>query len=615
MKNNPVPLPDMVDNFEHICLLLRNSSIGKLLPDSLYIHVCCLQFLDSLLQEYELKARKILDNPPDFNIIKFSLEEPKISYLFYPDFWENPHPILARSIVVDIQNQSCNVIDYTPSENPPILHRKETFLFPQHPQYEKFAYLTQMEEKLGLLDNPRHIGHLRQWQKLLLDNSLCFIDHYLACNLDNNPQQFLQIERHRAAIHRNTLSRPVRLVLEAGLIQPGMTFFDYGCGHGVDVKIMAEKGYESAGWDPYYFPDNPLKEADIVNLGYVINVIENVTERREALLKAWSLTKEILIVSAQVLVYNRQGEFAYGDGIVTEKNTFQKYYEQEELKCYIEQVLKQEALPIDLGIFLVFRNPQKAEEFRASRFHSRLKSPRILYPPKKFADYEELLKPLMAFYSERGRLPEKGELPQEEEIKKEFGSYKRAFKVILQATDEQEWEQIVIRRRQDILVYLALSNFRQRPTFRKLPPPLKADIKALFGSYQAACLIADELLLKVGNLELIKQICQQTPFGKLSHNSLLVHINSLDSLPTLLRLYEGCASMTVGRMEGANLVRLYFHLPRISYLFVPNFDTEQMPTVAAKMSVDLKKLTVKYRDYTQEENPPIITDKEMLIAP
>lgn len=62
-------------------------------------------------------------------------------------------------------------------------------------------------------------------------------------------------------------------------------------------------------------------------------MIENVTERREALIKAWSLTKEILIVSAQVLIDDRtSGYMIYGDGIVTERNTFQKYYEQEELK-------------------------------------------------------------------------------------------------------------------------------------------------------------------------------------------------------------------------------------------------------------------------------------------
>ena len=37
-------------------------------------------------------------------------------------------------------------------QNPPILHRKETFLHPTHPLHAKFARLTQQEEKAGLLE-------------------------------------------------------------------------------------------------------------------------------------------------------------------------------------------------------------------------------------------------------------------------------------------------------------------------------------------------------------------------------------------------------------------------------------------------------------------------------
>jgi len=55
-----------------------------------------------------------------------------------------------------------------------------------------------------------------------------------------------------------------------------------------------QQGYTSAGWDPYYSPDNSCTPADVVNLGYVINVIENPAERREALIKAWELTRKVL---------------------------------------------------------------------------------------------------------------------------------------------------------------------------------------------------------------------------------------------------------------------------------------------------------------------------------
>jgi len=603
----------MVKNFEQISLLLHQSTVGKHLPQNLYVHISALNSLDLLIQEYESEARKIVNNIDDFTLIKFSLNEQKISYLFYPEFDTNPHPPLVKSIVINLEDLTSKNIDYHNSSNPPILHRKETFLNQDYPHYQKFSHLTQLEETLGLLDNPRYIGTQKQWEQLLIDNYITFQDHYLTCDLSNNPEEFIKIKRHRAAMVRNRLSRPVRLVLEADLFEAEMSFFDYGCGHGLDVEIIKEKGFISDGWDPFYQPHNPLKKADIVNLGYIINVIENVTERREALLKAWSLTQEILIVSAQVLIDDRtSGYMIYGDGIVTERNTFQKYYEQEELKNYIEQVLEEEAIPIGLGVFLVFRNPEKANNFKVSRFHSRVKAPRILTPVKKFADYEELLKPLMNFYSERGRLPQKGELPQEEEIKTEFRTYRQAFKVILQVTDEREWEKIEDQRRQDILLYLALSHFEKRPTLRQLSPLLKNDIKTLFGSYQGACFLADEMLISVGNLGIIRKVCEVMEFGKLFEKSYLVHIDTLEDLPTLLRLYEGCASRTIGRMESANLIRFHLNIPSISYLYVPNFDKEKEPILSSTMTIDLQDLRVKYRNYNNEPNPPTVKDKEKL---
>ncbi|BAQ62598.1 hypothetical protein GM3708_3004 [Geminocystis sp. NIES-3708] len=604
----------MINNFEKISNIARQSVIGKHLPNSLYVHISALIYLDISLQKYEQQTRELVKNIDDFTLVKFNLEKVKISYLYYPDFDTNPHPALIKSIVVNIQDQVSKVINYNNENNPPILHRKETFVNINYIHYEKFKHLTHIEEKLGLLDNTRYIGLRKEWEQLLTDHSLIFIDHNLACHINNNPQEFIKIERHKAAIHRNRLSRPVNLALEAGLFSEKTTFFDYGCGHGLDVKIMAEKGYESNGWDLFYHPDNPLKDSDIVNLGYIINVIENVAERREALVKAWLLTKEILIVAAQVLIDDRQrGFMAYGDGIITERNTFQKYYEQEELKTYIESVLNKEAIPAGLGIYFIFRDEEKANNFRASRFHSKVKAPRILLPIKKFDDYQVLLNPLINFYTERGRLPQKGELSQEAEIKAEFRSFKQAFKIILQVTNESEWDQIADQRRQDILLYLALSRFGNRPNIRQLSPILKMDIKNLFGNYQAACFLADEMLITLRNLEIIKKICQDLTIGKVFEKSYLVHLDMLDSLPTLLRLYEGCASRTIGRMEGANLIRFYFNIPRISYLYVPDFNRKKEPVLRTTMTIDLQDLRVQYRNFIDDTNAPKIKDKHLLI--
>ena len=84
-------------------------------------------------------------------------------------------------------------------------------------------------------------------------------------------------------------------------------------------------------------------------------MIEDINERRDSLINAWELTNKVLIVAAQVLIDDRdRGVIAYGDGIITNRNTFQKYYEQEELKFYIDQVLEVDSVPISFGIFLVY---------------------------------------------------------------------------------------------------------------------------------------------------------------------------------------------------------------------------------------------------------------------
>jgi DNA phosphorothioation-associated putative methyltransferase len=225
-------------------------------------------------------------------------------------------------------------------------------------------------------------------------------------------------------------------------------------------------GLTSSGWDPYFRPDVPHTPADVVNMGYVINVIEDTAERRQALMNAWNLAQKVLIVAAQVLIDDRtRGVIAYGDGIITSRNTFQKYFEQEELKAYIDQVLGVDAIPVALGIYFVFRDEAQAETFRASRFRSRATAPRIRLKVNKFEEYRELLQPLMDFYTDRGRLPAAEELGTAAlgSLQSEFGSIKRAFNVILKATDAGEWDAIADKRRNDLTGLPGPQPLRQTP--------------------------------------------------------------------------------------------------------------------------------------------------------
>src|SRR5258708_20203958 len=111
-----------------------------------------------------------------------------------------------------------------------------------------------------------------------------------------------QIRRHKTAINRAGLSRPVRLARDTSLITQSTTVFDYGCGKGGDIAILSALGVASAGWDPVHCPNTTFGEADVVNLGYVVNVIEDPLERAEALRHAWQLSRQLLVVSALLVV-------------------------------------------------------------------------------------------------------------------------------------------------------------------------------------------------------------------------------------------------------------------------------------------------------------------------
>jgi DNA phosphorothioation-associated putative methyltransferase len=129
----------------------QQSKIGKHLPTALYIHVSALAELDPLLRIYEGCASRTFGRLENATLVKFYTNKPKISYLFYPDFDTEPHPTLHTSMQIDLRDLNVTYRDYDTAANPPILHRKETFVTPSYPLYEQFALLTQQEEKLGLL--------------------------------------------------------------------------------------------------------------------------------------------------------------------------------------------------------------------------------------------------------------------------------------------------------------------------------------------------------------------------------------------------------------------------------------------------------------------------------
>ena len=425
------------------------------------------------------------------------------------------------------------------------------------------------------------------------------------------------ISRHKTAIKRPGLSRPIRLALEHGLLDCSMTLFDYGCGYGVDINRLCEQGILASGWDPVHRPSHERKQADVVNLGYVINVIEHVAEREAVLRDAWSLTGKLLIVSARLSLEANNGgqQKPFKDGCVTSRGTFQKFYEQHELRDWINDVLTVPCVAAGPGIFYVFRDQNLAQSFVASRYRRVVSSPRLRSGNVLFEQHSSLFQPLIEFITRRGRLPDDKELESAPLIRREVGSLRRAFSIICQVTGSERWDQIREERSQDLLVFLALSRFDGRPRFTELPVDLQLDIRAFFATHRRACELADALLFSAGKPEVIRDACRQSTVGKKTPDALYLHASALSFLPSILRVYEGCARAYIGVVEGANVIKLHLGKPQVSYLYYPDFDTDPHPALNASLIVPLQTFHVQYREYLNSENPFILHRKEAFLSP
>ena len=342
--------------FENYKNCIKQIKIGKQLPDAVYIHDTALKRIPNSLLFFlnqTIKNQKL--ETATWNIIKFFKRDFKLSLLYYPDFFGDPFPSLKISYTIDLKKNTYKKIQYKSSKNPPILHRKELFLINSHPAILDFKKITTRAEKAGLFENKKIIGFKNNWKKLLNKKGFIIQDNTLT-KIDNEAVSS-KIDRHKTAIDRNSLSTPVQSLYRHNYLNGKYTLFDYGCGKGDDLNILKGHDIPATGWDPIYYPDEAIKSADIINLGFVINIIESPDERNATLKKTYKLAKKILVVSVMLGSETITKKYKnYGDGVVTSRNTFQKYYTQNEFRQYLENTLSESSIAVGPGLFYIFKD-------------------------------------------------------------------------------------------------------------------------------------------------------------------------------------------------------------------------------------------------------------------
>lgn len=428
---------------------------------------------------------------------------------------------------------------------------------------------------------------------------------------DQSPS--VAIPRHKTAIRRGGHSRPVALAKMHGLIGAGSSVLDYGCGLGEDVALLKESGATVEGWDPYYRPDTDLTPADCVNLGYVLNVIENPREREETLLQAFDLARRVLVVAVRV-DQSLVGGTDFADGLVTNRGSFQKIYTQAEFREYLQTTLKRKPYMAGLGIAYVFRDEAIESSFLADR-SIRPDRQQHLDWYAEFAS-DPGAGALIELTRELGRIPLDSEFGGYEELRLRFGSRSRIERLVFGNLNPESIAVSKTRKRNDILTYLAMLQLRglKPPPIRLLPTETQADIKLIWRSYAKAVEEGREFLFQLGKPEMIRGACLAAAIGKRLPTDLYIHRRAERSLPALLRVLLFAAGQIVGDVE-YDIVKVAIDGRKVSFLKYQRFDEDAHPALQLSVRVDLPKTSYAIRDYGLSENPPILHRKDALVDP
>lgn len=606
------------------------TKIGKRVVDDLYIHLSAVRELEDaehrgLIEQAMLRVPTPAELTPV--VAKLNLRTRRLSLLAYRDFDDDPFPELAASWAFAPGSTGApSYRIYADSLNPPILHRKELLVPLSYPGREGWVRLTSTAESLGLFDDTTTIGFKLNWQRLVESKGYRLAgDEFVPVgnDLDSSDAPLGQIDgpiqRHLTALTRSNLSAPVQLLFRHGLLPPGTAIFDYGCGRGGDVAGLAANGFTAHGWDPHFAADQPIFEADVVNLGFVVNVIEDPAERVDAMHKAFKLARRVMSIGVMLYGSDPPGR-PFRDGFLTSRNTFQKYFSQSEFKDFIEHVLHQEVFMVGPGVAFVFADKEAEQRFSAGRFRTRGVAERLLAAriprvqrdrslrertpkaPRRTRSEQELdaLRPLLdelwSTSLELGRLPESDEIPDRGAVEVQVGSVGKALRLIVEHYDQSLLAAARHTRTDDLRLFFAMQQFGKRPPYRSLEPRLQRDVKALFEDYRAAQGAGLELLGNAADSECVRAACRiaaEHGIGYLGDDrSLQLHLSLVERLPVVLRAYVACGLVLYDAVSDFQLVKIHVESGKLTLLQYEDFDVRPLPLLVKRI-----KINIRLQDY------------------
>jgi len=590
---------------------------GKVVGGARYVHVSALA--EAALDALRAEVAAVGGPAEGFNVVKVVPDSTKLSLLNYPSFFERAFPLLAESWTIDLAEGRCERRSYDLARNPPVLHRKELLLGADHPRRVEFAELTAEAERHDLFAKPLIIGHKNQWEEIVRAKGLRVEGHSLVAIPKPGESDAAAVLRHRTAMARRGLSTPMQALWRHGYVGGSLTVLDYGCGRGDDLAALEAHGVAARGWDPHFRPEGPREESDVVNLGFVLNVIEDPDERGMALSQAYGLARRVLAVSA--LLGGRAAEEryrAFGDGVLTSRNTFQKYFGHEELGEYIATVLGREPVSVGPGLYFVLRRDEDEQEFLEGRQRSSgrfgamptvparplvERAPRAARAkaPTRWERHAELVEAFWSACIELGRPPREGEFERLAELTREVASAPVVLRRLSEERGIEALECARQRRMGDLSVFLALNLFERRRSAGSWGPRARVDLREFWGSYPKAMEAGQALLFSLRDAKTIGAACATAAAQGLGWlvegESLQLDARLVNELPPALRVYIGCAGKLYGEVQEADVLKVHIASGKVSLMRYDDYEGCAIPLLVERVKVDLRRQQVSYYRY------------------
>ena len=316
----------------------------------------------------------------------------------------------------------------------------------------------------------------------------------------------------------------------------------------------------------------------------------------------------------------------FQDGVLTSRNTFQKYFSQNELREFLRHVVDEEPVAVGLGVFFIFKNKETEQSFLEQRYRhrgvSRLTSriPKPTQAEKQRSFYEQhqaVLDALWACWLDLARPPMESEFSESGQIVEIFTTWKRGLNFLQRYHGDAALKLQFDTRQDDLRVYFAMRLFEQKRIYRKLPYALRRDMKAFFNTYKTAQQAGKHLLFSVGNHENIYAACKRAAedgYGYLDDKAALTFHTSLVSyLPPVLRVYIACATQLYGDITAVDLVKIHALTGKLSLMIYDDFEDQALPRMVERIKIRLFDQKLEFYSYGDEFTPPYLYLKSRYI--